>query len=157
MQEYFTFRVKLGEYEIHLEGTHEKVIKTIEELPELIGKVKKAFDNVKPKTITTLTVKTEPQKEDKQIQKYPKILPTENCKEAVVRILETEWGKWRPRIINELNEALQANGLNYPKRVLTGALSNLTRNGKIRRWNTDAGFVYILVEKDAVEAKGETK
>jgi len=157
MQEHFTFRVKLGEYEVQLEGTREEVVKTIEELPELINKVKKAFENVKPKTVATLTVKTEPSKENKQTQKYPKILPTENCEEAVIRILETEYGKWRPRIMNELSEALQANELNYPKRILIGALNNLARKGKIRRWNTDAGFVYILVEKDAIEARGEAK
>jgi hypothetical protein len=89
-----------------------------------------------------------------KLQKYPKISPTQDCEEAITRILHTDWGKWRPRTVEELKEALQANGLDYPVRVLTGTLSGLVKKGKIRRWNTDAGFVYILVENEALGQGG---
>ena len=73
--ELFTFRVKLGDYEIELKGTHENVTSTIEKLPKLIPNIHKAFDSVKPKTVTTFTVKTQPTatltKEKKVSQKYP--------------------------------------------------------------------------------------
>ncbi len=147
----------MGEYEVEIGGTREEVLKTIAELPNLIANVHKAFETVKPKTVATLTVKTEPCKAEVQSQKYPKIVRTENCDEAVIRVLETDWGKWRPRRIEELKEALQANGLNYPGRVLAGVLVGLVKKGKIRRWSTDAGFVYILVEDEALSKRGEAE
>ncbi|OGD44921.1 hypothetical protein A3K79_04060 [Candidatus Bathyarchaeota archaeon RBG_13_46_16b] len=154
MHENFALKVKMGEYEVELSGTREEVLKTIEDLPTLVASIHKAFENVKPKTVTTLTVKTEPPKEQTKIQKYPKISPTQDCEEAITRILHTDWGKWRPRMIEELKEALQANGLNYPIRVLARALSGLVKKGKVKRWNTDAGFVYILVENEALGQGG---
>jgi hypothetical protein len=157
MQKSFAFRVKLGEYEVEVRGTREEVLKTVEDLPTLITNVHKAFESVKPKTVTTLTVKTEPAKKETQAQKYPKIQATENCEEAIVRILETDWGKWRPRMLDELREALQANGLAYSGRMLSGVLMGLVKKGKIRRWNTDAGFVYILAEQEALSRKGEAE
>jgi len=155
MPENFAFRVRIGEHELELKGTREEVLKTIDDLPRLVANVQKAFESAKPKTVTTLTVKTEPSKAE--TQKYPKIANTESCDEAIIRALETDWGKWRPRMLDELREALHANGLNYPGRVLAGVLMGLVRKGKIRRWNTDAGFVYILAEKETVRERGEVE
>jgi len=153
----FAFRVRMGEYEVEIHGKREEVLKTLHDLPSLIDNVNKAFENVKPKKITTLTVKTEPAKEENGLsQKYPKILPTENYDEAIIRILETDWGKWRPRTIDELRDALKANGMDYPDRMLAGILIGLVKTEKIRRWNTDAGYVYILAEKEAFRAGGAT-
>lgn len=145
----------MGEYEVEIQGRREEVLKTLQDLPNLISNVDKAFENVKPKKITTFTVKTEPAKEEKvSAQKYPKISPTENYEEAIIRILETDWGKWRPRTIDELRDALKANGMDYPSRMLAGILMGFVKNEKIRRWNTDAGYVYILAEKEAFLARG---
>lgn len=140
-----------------MNGTRDEVVKTVDELPALIGSVQKAFDNTKPKTVATLTVKTAPLKTEtrQQEQKFPRINPTPDSEEAVLRILETDWGKWRPRTIDELKDALKANGLNHPGRVLSGYLLKLAKDGRIRRWNTDAGFVYILAEKEAFGMRRE--
>jgi hypothetical protein len=146
----FAFRVRMGEYEVEMNGTREEVLKTIEDLPSLITNVHKAFENVKPKTVTTLTVKTGSQKEQADAHKYPKIMQTENCDDAIIRALETDWGKWRPRTMDELKDALKANGLDYSGRVLAGVLMGLVKRGKVKRWNTDAGYVYILVEKEVL-------
>ena len=146
----FVFRVKMGEYEVEIGGSREDVLKTIEELPSLMAGVRSAFEDLKPKTVATLTVKTEAAKEEPVAQKYPKISRTEKCDEAILRILETDWGKWRPRTINELKEALKANGLSFPGRVFAGVVMGLVRKGKVRRWKTDAGHVYILAEQEAL-------
>lgn len=156
-QNEFAFRVKMGEYELEINGSREEVIRTIEDLPNLISYVHKSFENIKPKTVTTLTVKTGAAKDGMHTQKYPKISPVENCDDAIIRILETDWGKWRPRTIEELKEALQANSLNHSIRTLTNSLMELVKKGKIRRWNTDDGFVYILVEKETLGMKGEAE
>jgi len=148
----FVFRVKMGEYEVEIGGSREDVLKTIEELPSLMAGVCSAFEGLKHKTVATLTVKTEPGKKEEAaaaVQKFPKISRTDKCDEAVLRVLETDWGKWRPRTIGELKEALKANGLSFPGRVFAGVLMGLVRGGKVRRWKTDAGHVYILAEQES--------
>jgi hypothetical protein len=140
----------MGEYEVEINGTREEVLKTIGELPSLTVNVHKAFESLKPKTVATLTLKKEGAKEEALMQKYPKILRTEKCDEAILRILETDWGKWRPRTVTELKDALKENKLKFSGRILAGVLMGLVRKGKVRRWKTDAGYVYILAEKEAL-------
>lgn len=161
-QEGFAFRVKIGEYEVEITGTHAEVTKTLEDLPNLITNVHKAFENVKPKTVTTLTVKTEPPPKVKvepkpAAQTYPKIRSVANCEDAVLRLLETDWGKWRPRTTEELKEAMNANGLKYPGRMLSATLDALAEKGKVQRWNTNTGFVYILAEEKTSSSGGKSK
>ncbi len=146
----FAFRVKLGEYEIEVGGSREEVLKTIQDLPSLLTNVQRAFEVVKPKTVATLTVKTEQAKDDVLKEKYPKISPTDKFDEATLRILETDWGKWRPRTIDELRGALNANGVKTSGHSLAGILMGLAKKGRVRRWSTDAGYVYILAEKEAL-------
>ena len=162
--ESFAFRVKIGDYEVEMRGTHEEVTKTIENLPNLVTNVHKAFENVKPKTVATLTVKTEaPPKATPKVtseapaQTYPKIISPANCEEAVIRILETDWGKWRPRTTEELKEAIKANELKYPPRILATTLNELADKGMVRRWNTNTGSVYILAEEKPLSSGGESQ
>jgi hypothetical protein len=146
----FVFRVRLGEYEIEVSGTRDEVLKTLEDLPSLIGNVHRAFEGVRPRKVATLTDKTEEAKDERAAsEKYPRISAAETCDEAVLRLLETDWGKWRPRTLEELRGGLKANGLEYPARMLAAVLLDLGKQEKIRRWNTDAGYVYILAEKEA--------
>ena len=150
----FVFRVKVGEYEIEVGGTHDEVIKTIEDLPSLISNIQKAFDGARPKKFATLTVKTEAQKDEKTTsEKFPRISVAETCDEAILRLLETDWGKWRPRTVEELRDALKGNGLEYPGRTLAAVLLDLVKQEKIRRWNTDSGYVYILAETEVFQSK----
>ena len=158
--ESFAFRVKIGEYEVEIQGTHEEVTKTLKDLPELVTNVHKAFENVKPKTVATLTVKTEPAPKAQTTPKttaqtYPKITSATNCEQAVVKLLETDWGKWRPRTTEELQDAMKANKIKYNTRTLNGTLNKLGDKGMVRRWNTNTGFVYILAEKKSLKSGGD--
>jgi len=146
----FAFRVKMGDYEVEINGDREEVLKTIKELPSLMADVYRAFEVSKPKTMATLTVKTAAAKAETPVEKYPKILRVKSCGDAVLKVLETDWGKWRPRTVAELKGALKANGLRYPGRTLAGVLLGLVRKGRIRRWKTDAGCVYILAEEEVL-------
>jgi hypothetical protein len=155
----FSFRVKIGEYEVELNGTREEVLETVENLPNLVANVHKAFECAKPKPIATITVKTEEPKPatkpaEPSAQNYPKIAATEDANQAVLRILESDWGKWRPRTEEELKKAMQTNNINFTERVLASALDGLSKKGLVRRWDTNTGFVYILAEK-TVKTKGE--
>lgn len=147
----FGFRVRMGDFEVEISGGREEVLRTVKELPGLMVDVCRAFEVSKPKTTATLTVKTAAAKEEEApVQKYPKILRVKSCGEAVLKVLETDWGKWRPRTVGELKGALKANGLRYPGRTLAGVLLGLVRKRKIRRWKTDAGCVYILAEEEVL-------
>jgi len=146
----FVFRVKFGDFEVEISGGREEVLRTIKELPGLMVDVCRAFEVSKPKTSATLTVKTAGGKGEAAVEKYPKVLRVKSCGDAVLKVLETDWGKWRPRTVGELKGALKANGLRYPGRTLSGVLLGLVRKGKIRRWKTDAGCVYILAEEEVL-------
>lgn len=147
----FIFRLRTGEYEVEICGTREEVLKTIEDLPDLAANVHRAFECLKPKTVATLTVKAASEaSKEALMQKYPKIQRIEKCDEAILRILETDWGKWRPRTVEELKEALKANGLSYPGSSVARVLLGLVKKGLVRHWKTDAGYVYILAEKEAL-------
>jgi hypothetical protein len=155
MDRNFVFRVRLGEYEIEIGGARDEVLKTIEDLPSLIGNVNRAFEGVKPKKVATLTVKTEASRDEAAAasEKYPQISTSATGDDAVISLLETDWGKWRPRTLEELRAALKANGIEYQTRTLAEILLDLVKEEKIRRWNTDSGYVYILAEKEAFQSK----
>lgn len=157
--EEFSFRIKLGAQEIEINGERSEVMKTIQELPDLMKNVQKAFEIAKPKTVATLTVRTQKSKEatvaQKQKQNYPQINPTQDCQGAILEILRSEWGKWRPRTMDELKETLKTNRISCEGRSLAKALADLVQKGAVRRWNTDAGFVFILAEKEALNVKDE--
>lgn len=154
----FSFRLKMGEYEVEISGRREDVLETIRDLPNMVTNIDKAFEKAKPKKVTTLTVKTEaPSAQKASSQKYPQILSSKNLDEAILKLLETDWGKWRPRTVEELGEALKSNGMEYSERSLSGVLMSLVKKEKIRRWNTNAGFVYILAEKEAIRNREDVE
>jgi hypothetical protein len=154
----FAFRLRMGDYEVEVSGAYEQVLDTIKALPNLMGNVDKAFEKVMPKKVATLTVKTAtPKTERPPSQEYPQISRTAKLDEAILNVLETDWGKWRPRTIDELSEALKANELGHSMRTLTGVLMELVKQEKIRRWSTDTGYVYILAEKEALRSRGDAE
>jgi hypothetical protein len=159
----FAFRIKLGDYEVEIKGTQQEVTKTIQNLPDLVANIQKAFEVAKPKTIATITVKTEPTEAGAKTaapkavaQSYPKVKSATTCEDAVLRLLETDWGKWRPRTMEELKDAMKANAIKYTKRGLAGTLNSLAEKGMVRRWSTNTGFVYILAEKKTSSSGGKT-
>ena len=129
----FSFRVKMGQQEIEISGTREEVIKTIEELPSLVASVSKAFESTKNMGTASKSVTST----------YPSISPSASCSEAVLKLLETDWGR-QARTLTELGEALKANAVHYPSTTLSGVLAWLLRKNKIKRWKTDRGYVYVL-------------
>jgi hypothetical protein len=128
----FSFRVKMGQREIEISGTREEVMKAIEELPQLMETVSKAFDSTKNKEETEQTGGSD----------YPSVSAS-GCSEAVLQLLASDWGK-QPRSLPELGEALKANAVYYPSTTVSGVLAWLVRKNKIKRWKTDKGYVYVL-------------
>lgn len=148
----FSIRVKINHNEIEISGTQREVLKTIKDLPKLIENISEAFCDKRPKTGGSEGVPLAAQKKRSALTKaklFPSIKKARNCSQAVLKLLETEWGAWRPRTLSEIVEALKANAIHYPSTTLSGVLSWLVKRGKIRRWKTEAGYVYILPEREA--------
>jgi hypothetical protein len=148
----FSFRVKMNQNEIEISGTKKEVLDVIEALPKLVGQVSKALNPAEAMTDASeskpVVVRlTSPAAASPKM--FPSIKEAKNCSGAVVKLLMTEWGTWKPRKTPEIIEALKANALHYPRSTLSGVLAWLVKKGKVRRWKTDAGYVYILAEKEA--------
>lgn len=150
----FSLRVRFGEYEIQLGGTKKEVLETLNNLPDLVAKVMKAFEAAKLKNVTQpetkpITVRIAPANAPASSIPIPTIQPAKQFSQSILNLLETDWGRWRPRTMPEIIEALKANGVHYPATTLSGVLMWLVKKGKVRRWKTDEGYVYILAEKGA--------
>jgi hypothetical protein len=139
----------MNQNEVEISGTRKEVLKAIKDLPKLMENVSKAFEHMAPEVAEKkpLTVRLKPSNTSSP-KMYPSIKKAKNCSQAVLKLLATEWGTWRPRTISEIVEALKANAIHYPSTTLSGVLSWLVKKGKVRRWKTDAGYVYILPEKE---------
>ncbi len=79
---------------------------------------------------------------------YPSISSSGNCSEAVLKLLETDWGRRQPRTLPELAEAMKANALHYPSTTLSGVLVWLVKKNRIKRWKKDRNYVYALTGKE---------
>ena len=147
----FSFRVRVGEHEIEICGKQHEVLNAIKQLPELMKNVSEAFKNIRVKA--SIVSVTAPKEEEKVKLRgiplpYPQISKAESCSKAVLKLLESDWGRWRPRTLRELSEALEANAIHYPISTLSGVLNRLVKKGYVRRWKTEEGYVYILAEKE---------
>jgi hypothetical protein len=130
--------------EVELGGERDEVLSTLDDLPEIIHKVTLAFNGKpKPRRVTVKkSVKEAPPLE------YPKIKRTNQCGEAVVALLSTDWGE-KPRPIGELREAMEANAVFFPKTTLSGVLVWLVKKGKLRRWkDKKRGYLYVINEPE---------
>jgi hypothetical protein len=131
--------------EVELGGEKSEVLSTLNELRDIIGKVNSAFNN----QVETKTLNLERPKEEPNVLDYPKITRTNQCGEAVISLLSTDWGK-TPRTIGELREAMEANAIFFPKTTLSGVLVWLVKKGELRRWkDKKRGYMYVVNEPEA--------
>lgn len=146
----FSIRVKTGDYEVEVRGSRGEVLEAIKELPNKVPSFSKAFESLKSREVN-VAVKTSIEtavKAESPVERYPKIPRVESCGEALLKVLESDWGKWRPRTVTEIKGALAANDLHFPSRTLVASLLALVRKGLVKCWKTDKGYVYILAEKE---------
>jgi hypothetical protein len=135
----FHVKVRIGDKELEIGGSKEEVLSILDDLDSIVEKVTKAFNQKGFET------QTRPKKNGDI--KYPKIQHTTQCSEAIVSLLETDWGK-TPRAIGELREAMEANAIFFPKSTISGVLSWQIKRGSLRRWkDKKRGYLYVINEK----------
>ena len=135
----FCLRVRLGQYEVEVSGSRDEVLKTFNDLPKLVAMISEAFGAVGIEASKNVTVGA-----SGSPTAYPSIQSSGNCSDAVLQLLETDWGHQQPRTLPELIEAMRANAVHYPPTTLSGVLTWLIRKGKIKRWKSEKGYVYVL-------------
>ena len=141
--EYTKVAVRLGDFEVNLEGTQENV-------QALMGK--RLFDFIKglqELSGDVLPITVEQDKERKSAEETP---PTEyppplgkpaNLPEALTKLMvDTGWGS-KPRTFGEIMTALETNTLYYEKAAVATSLSNLVRQGTLRRLGSRGSFTYV--------------
>lgn len=144
-EERFSLRVQIGKYEIELSGNREEVLATLNDLPSIVEKISESF-NLSERGVPRVTqIETEYDEAsaDETSEAVPTIPKPAGPSDAITKLLSTEWGR-RPRVWQEINDALTINAIYYSKGSITGTLTNLTKKGKLRRIKTEKGFGYIL-------------
>lgn len=152
----FTLRVRLGQYEVEISGSREDVLKTVEDLPNLVTVVSEAFAqagvSVKVADVQS-SQDSIPASSTSPSITYPSIQGSGNCSDAVLKLLETDWGRSTPRTLPELVEAMRVNAVHFPVTTLSGVLNWLVRKGRVKRWKTDKGYVYVLAGPNVVHGQ----
>ncbi len=151
----FSLRVRLGRCEVEISGSKDDVLRTVEDLSTLVAVISEAFSQVGVEAQQNETgaqsVSPMPSSESSShAHIYPSIKSTGGCSDAVLRLLATHWGRAAPKTLPEIVEAMRANAVHYPVTTLSGVLNWLVRKGKVKRWKTDKGYVYVLAQATAM-------
>ena len=152
----FSVRVRLGECEVEIRGSRDDVLKTVEDLPSLVAVVSEAFAQAGVGVGATRVQPSQSSSAAPSVSAsgaYPSIQGSGNCSDAVLRLLMTDWGRSTPRTLPELVEAMRVNAVHYPVTTLSGVLNWLVRKGKVKRWKTDKGYVYVLSGPNAMQGQ----
>jgi hypothetical protein len=54
-------------------------------------------------------------------------------------------------------EAMRVNAVHFPVTTLSGVLNWLVRKGRVKRWKTDKGYVYVLAGSNVVHGQVQTQ
>ena len=140
----FSLRVKIGSYEIELSGTREEVLQALNDLPEIVNKVSKAFGSPQAFAPATSQALTTLEKPEAVGATHPSISAAGSCSDALIQLFSSDWAKEKPRTLSDVATVLEANALHYPVATVAKTLERLTRRNKLRRWKTEEGYVYVL-------------
>ena len=153
----FSLRVRLGRCEVEISGGKDDVLRTVADLPSLIAVISEAFSSVGEvshnETGAQFASSMSSSQSSSRAHVYPSIRSTGGCADAVLRLLATHWGKAAPKTLPEIVEAMRANAVHYPVTTLSGVLNWLVRKGKVKRWKTDKGYVYVLAQATAMPSQ----
>jgi len=138
----YSVRVRIGDREIEVKGSKEDVLATLEEkLPSIVERVVEAFSSAEVGGEVVVG-----EGEEAGVDLYPRIPAVSSCSEGIMKLFSTDWGK-RPRTLGEIRHGLEVNKLNYPVTTVSSVLVGLIRQGRLRRWKTSGGYVYVAKER----------
>jgi len=142
----FKIRVRIDGKEVELSGSREDVMTALEDLSTIVNKVSDAFSRA---TTITTPIHVTPEAESEGAEAFPTVTipPDAPCPEVLTSLLSTEWGRNKPRTLNDLLEVMKVNAIHYPIGTVKGRLTDLTKRGALRRIRTNEGYGYILLKQ----------
>ena len=72
----------------------------------------------------------------------PVIPAVTGCVDAIRELMQTNWAT-KPRTMNEIMKALEANGLYFSKGTLSGTLTSMARKGELQRVKINGRWKYF--------------
>lgn len=140
--EHTKISVRLGDFEVNLEGTQENVesimgkrlFDFIRGLQDFVGEVPIAEQKKEPK----------PAEEAPPTEYPPPLGKPANLSEALTKLMvDTGWGG-KPRTLGEIMTALETNAIYYKKAAVATVLVNLVKKGTLRRLGSRGNFTYVV-------------
>ncbi len=139
-------RVKTGESEAEIEAPPASIREAMELIPEMVARLPE------PKGRGELREERTSQAPEmartQAVPMAPSSLPAvtiekgDSLSDVISRFFSDQWGR-TPKKLNEVRDALQSYGLNYPKQSVAVALLRLAKGSKIRRFKGETGeYVY---------------
>ena len=131
--------VRLGEFQVELEGTHTNVkslmgkdlYKFIRELKQVVGEIPSAEE-------------VEEVKEAPATEYPPPLGRPATLTDALTKLMiESDWGT-TPRTLGEINTALETNAIYYKPAAIASALVHLVKKGELRRLGKRGNFKYVV-------------
>ena len=130
--------VRIGDFQIELEGIHKNVKSLMgEPLFEFIKNLQNVVGEVPTIEARAPEVEAPP-------TEYPPPLGKPPTLGAALRklLVESNWGK-KPRTLGEVMTALETNGLYYKKSAVATTLVTLMKNKELRRLGTRRSYRYV--------------
>ncbi len=142
----FSIRIKIGAYEVEVSGARQEVLQVLENLAPVVEAVSKAFGELGetlPQPATTVATSAPPITASIG-EGAPSVTAPKSCADAVMQLLQSKWGRAKPRTLGEMMDALRSSALHHPASTIGKTLQRLTQRGKLRRWKTKDGYVYVV-------------
>ena len=129
--------VRLGDFQVELEGTHANVT-------SLMGESLYDFIKELQKVVGEMPSVEEIKAEEAPPAEYPPPLgKPSNLTEALTTLMvDTGWGR-KPRTLGEIMTALETNAIYHKKATVATVLVSLVKKGKLRRLGTRGSFTYV--------------
>jgi len=132
-------KIRLGDYEVEVEGQKEDVLEILESIDEVVSSASSALGSRSTAVL--------PASAETKLEELPNVQMERDIQaaDAIVSMLSTNWGN-KPRNLTEIMAALEVNAIHFPKGTVAGRLTDLTRKGVLRRVKTPSGFGYVLIK-----------
>ncbi len=127
---------------IEVEGELEEVKETVDNLDQLFDSLSSAIGTIKVSSQEPVEVGEEIEQEASP-QKIPKISKESKSiiSDAIREIINSPWGE-SGRILEEIQEALDKEGLHKGMGNISGTLNRLTENNEVERRKENNEYVY---------------
>jgi len=136
-------RVRSGQNEVEIEAPLSKIHDAINVIPEVVAKLPSPAGAASP-VQPSAPAPAASQEAHTQPSSIPvvSIEKGDSLSDVILKFFADNWGR-NPRKLQEVREALQSYGLNYPKQSVAVALLRLAKASRIRRFKTEGGeYVY---------------